>query len=213
MKKPRIDWLNHSLEFIVVIIGILIAFQLNQCSTDSQNNKTINTHLDQIKEETAFNKNSLSRSIKHSESNISKLDSTLLLISEQKDFDKINYFSLDLLNIGGAYIRKNAYQSLIESGDIRFMKNFKEKQKIIDLYEYYKWVESYDEIAIKLFHSDFYPYLKSNFDFHNANVQDKEVYLSKTFVNALSVYKRTSENKVQKYKDCIKEVENYLNKK
>jgi len=32
--KQRIDWLNHSLEFVVVIVGILIAFQLNKCSIE-----------------------------------------------------------------------------------------------------------------------------------------------------------------------------------
>ena len=47
-RKFRIDWLNHSLEFIVVLIGILIAFQLNQCSTDKQNKKTSDTHLEEI---------------------------------------------------------------------------------------------------------------------------------------------------------------------
>jgi len=45
--KQRIDWLNHGLEFVVVIVGILIAFQLNQCAID-KNQKKIKENFDFI---------------------------------------------------------------------------------------------------------------------------------------------------------------------
>ena len=54
--KKKIDWLNYSLEFFVVLIGILVAFQLNKCSANKEQSKTIETHLDQILVETKFNK-------------------------------------------------------------------------------------------------------------------------------------------------------------
>lgn len=66
-EKYHIDWLNHALEFIVVVIGILLAFQLNKCSDENKNKKIIKNHLYQIYEETILNKNYLAQSIEENE--------------------------------------------------------------------------------------------------------------------------------------------------
>lgn len=110
----------------------------------------------------------------------------------------------------GRIFRKNAYQNLVESGDIRFIKNFDTKQNIINLYEYYKWVESFDEISRNLYIQDYYPYLKNNFDLVAGNAQDKEAYQSQLFQNILASYSQTSKNKIQKYRDCLNEISRYL---
>jgi len=178
-KKVKIDWLNHSLEFFVVIIGILLAFQLNKCSTDGQQKKTVDIHLEQIKEETKQNKKSLELALELGEQNLSKLDTVFMLLYQENDYHKINLLSMELLNLGGSYLRKNAYQTLVESGDIRFIHKFKVKQKIINLYEYYKWVEAFDEISTTVHLQDYYPYVKNNFDLIGGKIQEEEIYQSK----------------------------------
>jgi hypothetical protein len=210
-RRTHIDWLNHGVEFLVVIIGILIAFQLNQYASERQQIKTVNTHLEQLKEETKFNKWSLESALTQGEINMAKFDTIFLLLNEGKDFERINLLTIDLLNLGGVYFRKNAYQNLVESGDIRFIHKFEIKENIINLYEYYKWVESFDEISRELYMQDFYPYLKNNFDLISARVQDENVYQTRLFKNILGAYRRTSENRIQKYRDCIKEIDDYLN--
>ncbi len=214
MSTPKkIDWLNHGLEFIVVIIGILIAFQLNKCSTENQQAKTINMHLSQIKEETEFNKYYFKKGIKHTQSNLATLDTIFMLIAEKRETPKIDQFSIRLLSMSGVYIRKNAYLNFIESGDIRFMKDFEQKQKIINLYEYYKWVESFNEISSNLYSTDYYPYLKNNFDLLGGTIQSDDVYFSTLFKNILSSYSYTSKNRLKRYEGCLKEIEKYLGEK
>jgi len=210
--KQRIDWLNHSLEFIVVIAGILIAFQLNQCSNEKNQKKIINTHLQQITEETELNKMMLENSIEYTEANNKRIDTIFSLIKGGEDYITINRLSLELLNLGGCYLRKNAYLSLTESGDIRFLKDFEKKEKIIDLYEYYKWVEGFDEISSELYFTDYYPYLNKNFDLINGKVQSEKIYTNKLYLNNLGAYQKTNVSRVNKYKDCLKEVEKYLSK-
>ena len=210
MKKREIDWLNHGLEFVVVIIGILLAFQLNECATDSAERKTVNNHLEEIQSETEYNANALRVSINQAESTISKLDSILVLIHEDSDYDLINKLSIDVLNLGGTYFRKNAFQNLIESGDIRFIEDFKTKQRIINLYEYYKWVESFDEISRTLYMEDYYPYIRNHFDLLSGTPQDESVYQNKLFKNIVGAYRRTSANRLQKYRDCQDEIQEFL---
>ncbi|WP_298369187.1 hypothetical protein [uncultured Lutibacter sp.] len=210
IKGHKIDWLNHSLEFVVVIVGILIAFQLNKCSFENEQSLTIDIHSKEIIKETNLNKTSFENAIKYDELNLMKMDTLFKLLENKNNFIKANHLSLELLNLGGVYIRKNAYKILIESGDIRFIRNYEEKQNIVNLYEYYKWVESFNEISMNLYTSDYYPYLKNNFDLVKGSIQKDEIYTSKEFMNILGAYYRTSQNRLQKYKDCLVEINKYL---
>jgi len=209
--KKRIDWLNHGLEFIVVIVGILIAFQLNQCSAEKNQKKTIKIHLEQIQKEAEHNKTVLESSKNFTEAGNKKIDSILHLINTNEKYDLVNWLSVQLLSISSPDLRKNAYISLTESGDIKFLKDFKKKQQIIDLYEFYKWVEASDEVSYMLYTKDFYPYLRDNFDLIYNEIQKESTYNNKLYLNILSSYKITNENKIAIYKECLKEVEKYLN--
>lgn len=209
--KKRPAWIAYALEFIVVIFGILLAFQLDRCSRENEQRKTIAIHLEQIRKETAFNKKTFERSIKLANQNLASLDTTLwLILSKEEDYKKIDSLSKSLLNMGWVYIRKNAYQNLLATGDIRFLNDFHSKQKIIDLYEYYKWVEAYDNTSNKLYDKDYFPYLKQHFDLVSNKIQEEEVYRSKLFINLLGAYKFTTQNRLEKYKDCLEEIEDYL---
>lgn len=208
--QKKIDWLNHGLEFIVVIVGILIAFQLNKYGTENEQAKTINIHLSQIRSETELNKKFFEDGIKNTQSNLTKLDTIFVLLTEKKETSRINQLSLELLNMSGVYIRKNAFLNFTESGDIRFIKDFDQKQKIINLYEYYKWVEAFNEVSMNLYSSDYYPYLKNNFDLVGGTLQSDDIYFSKVFKNILGSYYHTSKNRLERYKGCLKEMEAYL---
>lgn len=210
--KRKIDWLNHFLEFVVVVIGILLAFQLNTCSSNRKEAKTIQTHLEQIDEETRFNIRSIDRSIDLAELNKKKLDTIFQTIFSSKDLVKINRISIDLLNIGGVYLKKNAYSTIVQSGDIRFIKDLDKKQEIVALYEYYKWVENIDNLALDDFSDDYYPYIKEYFDIIGGIIQPEEVYVGKKFKNILGSYSHLLTMKLEKYKDCKKEMEKYLEK-
>lgn len=211
--RNKIDWLNHGLEFLVVLIGILIAFQLNNYATTKEQNKTIAIHLTQILEETEFNKKNFENGIAYAQSNLAKLDTIFRLFGEKGNNEKINSLSIELLNLGGVYIRKNAYLNLIESGDIKFMKDFEQKSKIIDLYEFYKWVESFNEISFNLYSSDYYPYIRDNFDLVGGTTQSDDIYEAKLFKNVLGAYYRTSKNKLEKYEECLSQIKEYLGEK
>lgn len=207
MKLAKVNWLNHFLEFLVVLIGILLAFQLNKCSIENSQDKIIKTHLIHIRQETEFNLDRIDGSIFLAETNLHKLDTLLQLINSKKDFQKINRISFDLLNIGSLFFKKNAYTSLIETGDIRFIRDLNKKQDIIGLYEYYKWVDSFEKLLANDYSNDYYPYLKENFDILNNKVQDETIYTSLKFQNILSAYKYHLGNKLKKYKDCKAEME------
>jgi len=192
--KRKIDWLNHALEFIVVLIGILIAFQLNKCADDRTTNKLIRNHLSYIEVECQENEKKLSESIAQIKQQISFCESLLSEISAAKNPVKIRDFSMKLLDLRNADLSSNAFEVLTQSGDIRFLKDYNMKRSIISMYDSFDSVEKINESIQKLYDNHFYPYLKSNFDLVNWNQIDmkskaeEERYYSKEFANTISTY-------------------------
>ncbi len=82
--KMKINWINHLIEFIVVIIGILVAFELDSISTENAEKRILEMHLIQINEETDFNKSNVKSAIDYGEINLKNSDSLLSLLTQNK---------------------------------------------------------------------------------------------------------------------------------
>lgn len=208
--KGKQHWAKYGLEFLTVLIGILIAFQLNEYATNRKQQKTLQNHFQYISEETHRNDRSLDRAIQNSNRSLSVVDTLISLVQNNGNVKKINELAFRALNFEGAYIQKNAYLTLTESGDIRFLNDFELKSKTVLLYEFYQWMASVEEIGFIAMREDYYPYMKENFDMLNAQVQAREVYFSRKFVNALALYRYAMTERLKKYKECKEQVRLYL---
>jgi len=209
----KIDWLNHILEFIVVIIGILIAFQLNTCRESSQEQHLVDQHLGNIIAETELNKGMIQYNIRNSEGTLKKVDSLLnRLKQDEKDVAKINALAMNLMAVDYTYIRKNAYNSLVETGDIRFIKSLELQNDIIGLYEYYSWIEGVGASTRATYAEQYFPFVVENLDLIDYKAQDISIYDNKLFKNYLSVYRYSVSYRLQKQKDGLEVIDSFLSK-
>jgi len=208
----KIDWLNHFLEFIVVVIGILLAFQLNTCREEQKEEKLVNEHIENIIKESQFNQGNLKSSIANTERKISVADTLLHAIVSNESLQKINGLSFQLLGEAPSYIKKTAYNSLKDSGDIRFISDFELKNDLITLYEYYEWAAGMDQAAFSTFEDYYYPYTIKNFDLISASVQEEPVYKAKEFKNIISGYYYILKAKRNQNKETLEKIESFLKK-
>ncbi len=209
-KKIRSNWVNYFVEFIIVVFGILIAFQLNNYAENKKNQKKINRHFDQIEQECKANKAQLETALRQAQRNNTLIDSAMSLINKSEDFNQVNIISLQLLNTVGANTRKNAYRNLVESGDIQLISNIRLSQSVIDLYEFFEDLSAFDQIAQQLLIQDYYGYLKNNFDLYSGKTKPDEIYTSQLFLNLLMAYKKSGLNQIKKYQSGIKEVNGFM---
>ncbi|MEL6811604.1 MAG: hypothetical protein AAFP76_09740 [Bacteroidota bacterium] len=204
-KTRKIDWLNHGLEFAVVVVGILIAFQLNTCREDSKEKALVNQHKSNVMDEVKFNLYNIENAITDLENTEKSIDTLLQTISAGKDTLGMNNLSMQILNIRGAYIKRNAYTSFVESGDIRLEENFDFRDRLISLYEYYNWADGYRDAANEFFFDTAFPYMIDNFDMVTMQPQGRDTYDSRKYMNALSSYKYQLIAMTLKYKE-VKEL-------
>ena len=207
---PGIDWRNHLIELFVVLLGILIAFQLNTCASQQKQRQNIRTHFGYILAETESNRIQLLDAIQHTQLQLKLVDSLADAISQKKNPFLVHQLSFKLLNLQGADIRQHAFQTLAQSGDIRFIEDYSVKNRIIVLYENYDLVEDTDQIALDLYNQHFYPYLKNHFDLANWKPQPDSVYFSLEYANVISTYYYLLGSKIRSYQGCLDVVESYL---
>ncbi|MEP2937573.1 MAG: DUF6090 family protein [Gilvibacter sp.] len=206
----KIDWLNHGLEFVMVVVGILIAFQLNTCSEEKKNDVIVNQHISNVLSESAFNLKMIDDIIVQTEDSQKNLSKLLQLIAQEKSWDTINNLTLRQLNYSGVYLKDNAYNSLIQSGDIRLVNDFELKNDIINLYEYYKWTQSFDLINGEVFAGYFLPYVMNEFDMFQLQTQDASIYTDQRFKNALGSMSYQMNARLAKYKETKTIIETFL---
>ena len=117
---------------------------------------------------------------------------------------------MELMSLDYMYLKKNAYNSLVETGDIRFMDNSQLQKDIISLYEYYTWLEGLDTSTRTSYLENYLPYATKNFDLIHYQAQAAEVYTNKLFRNYLSVYRYSLRYRQQKQEDLLAIVDEFL---
>lgn len=212
MGKRKIDWLNHLLEFAVVVVGILLAFQLNTCSENKKEDTLVSSHISKVVEETKFNKDRVLNIQKSSENMIAMIDTLSLAIEQPERLEKQHFLTFKLMNLEYLYLKKNAYNSMVTTGDIRFVENVDLQNDVISLYEYYVWAEGYDLMARNVFTDYYFPYMMNNVDMKGGKMQDLAVYQSKEFKNILSSYRYSILGRLERQKELEKNIDQFLEK-
>lgn len=208
----KIDWLNHFLEFIVVVIGILLAFQLNTCSENKKEATLIQQHITNIVEESEFNDSRMERSIEATQKSLETINSLFKLADDDKNTAAISEKVYELLRFEASYFKTTAFSSLKESGDIRFMQNFQLRDDIITLYEYYNWATGLDEAIADTYSTYFYPFVMKNMDMSAGLNQDPVIFKTIEFKNAITAYKYILQTRLAQNKDTQEKINSFLEK-
>ena len=132
------------------------------------------------------------------------------LISNDGDLQEIHRLTSSIVNYQYVYLKKNAYLTLTESGDIRYIKNYQLKTNTIRMYEYYDWTKTIEENAGDVLTEEYFPYVRKNMDLLHDRVQPRAVYFNREFVNTIVSYRYAVAFLQVKYNDCLQEMDDYL---
>jgi len=209
--KPKIDWPNHLISFVLVVLSILMAFQLEKCSDDRREDKLVEAHMDEIVAETRYNKRNLVNLIDKLKGDQLQLDTLLRLIhDESEDIRRINGLVFKMMNVGGLYLKKNAYASFTESGDIRFVDDFGKKTDLVQLYEYYKLAEVQNTLLVESFNERYFKHVSEKLDLYRAQPQPIENYRDRVFINSISSYRYFLSSCLGTYKRCLGYMDGFI---
>ena len=113
-------------EILLVVIGILIALQINNWNENNQEEKKQTYYLQSLKSDLQANDAELERVIKYSQRTISLADSLLRLSEKSLENIELKGLTTQILNAGNYSIFKNkstTVRELMATGDLKLIKS------------------------------------------------------------------------------------------
>ncbi len=197
-----INWLNHFIELMVVILGVTIAFMLNSWKESRDISKSENEYLQSIVNDLNADIVFLDTLSILTQSNLASLDS-LLDVIQSNDFSNdslIRSYHFHFQSQSDFLTRNVTYLSMLNSGKLEIIQDFKLKMSIIQLYQ-----SDYDHLNLieknynELMRNHVIPYAAENFVYNVPMVENKEYFTSNKFIGMVYSIRYSVEYKMDLY--------------
>ena len=209
----KFDWQNHLVNFVLIVFSILLAFQLERCSGDRREQRLVNAHLKEIVEETRFNLDSHRETIEGQRRQLGHLDSLLVLIRQSEDSARINPAVMQAMNMSLPFTKTTAYNTFIQTGDIRYLQDFDVKSELITLYEFYDIARIYSDLMVENYDNGFFSHIKENLDIVGQEPQTLEAYTDRGFVNSIASIRYFVHNSIAMLEQDVERMEAFIEKR
>lgn len=185
-KKSSIK--EYIIEFVIVILGITIAFWLSNLSEIRKENRLEDVYLQQLHDDLITDINVLDRGLKASERKIEFLQTGMgyILSMERKKLsaDSVASIALTLGNFVFFFTPTNdTYLTLQQSGDLKIIKSMVLKKKLVTLYKYYELIRLEQSNFSEALDDNFFPKMYSSFDLIRNMVVDPTYFKSMLCIN------------------------------
>ena len=176
-------------EIIIVVVGILLALYLNnwnQKMTDkkletqyyqSMNNQ-LNEDLDIILGEINYNQNYLNQFF---------YAKNLILLNDKCKIDTLGSIAVNMVRFSDFRRKSNIYQTLINSGEIIKINNYKITEKLQSLEETYTYINRLEENHSSIILSQIIPDIRQRIQFDPLKVENPESLFEYQFQNNFDI--------------------------
>jgi hypothetical protein len=199
-KKLKIDWKSKLIDLLIVVIGITIAFQLNNLNESNKSKTKEKDYLKSFYEENRDNESNLSLALEFALKTKNDIDSLKqILLSKDYQDDRIKNLSASMMALSDFNPSLITMENITASGDFELISNFEYREKLIDTYNFYQTTSQLEGIL-----SDYVNQYITPFFFENVRFSDftslKENFIKKSeFENIVIGYDALLTQKIKGY--------------
>lgn len=208
-RKLKIDWNSKFIDLLIVIVGITIAFQLNNLNESNKSKTKEKDYLKSFYEENRDNESSLSLASEFAIKTKNDIDSLkLILLSKDYGDDRIKSLAASMMVLSDFSPSLITMENITSSGDFDLISNFEYREKLIDTYNAYQATSQFEGIL-----SDYVNQYVTPFFFENVRFSDftslKENFINKSeFENIVIGYDALLTQKLKGYEVNMKKLKN-----
>jgi len=163
-KKTKLRWSNYLIELFIVIIGISIAFWLNNMATQSKEKQEKVAYLKDIRNDLKTDSIRLSNNIQNNKIKSQKLVKSLDLIKESAPIDSVLINIIEIGNYDFFTPDNFTLSSLIQSGDLKLINSDKTKRELLRLLRIYESIDNIQKNLLQALDDNYFPMLLSKVD-------------------------------------------------
>lgn len=189
-------------EIILVVVGILIAFQLNNWSQRRNNEKLELKYYEMIREQLLEDKEAILGEVSYNDNHLNhfQLAKDLILAADDKEVDNLGKIVLEMSNYSDFRRKSNVYQTLVNSGEIKLITNRQLVQTLQELEETYSYINRLEETHLNAILTLVIPEVKSTVQIDPFVVQDTTALYNYKFLNNFSLLIQLMKEKNELYK-------------
>jgi hypothetical protein len=206
----NINWFDHFLNFVAVILGVLLAFQIGSLTETFKEKQELKEILQSFiqdieRNQETFNDFQIPENKKQSDA-----IGELLAILVDNQLDSLNDQLSVAFNVQNYSPISSTHLSVTSSGKIGLIKDFEVKKAISKYYNILaKESIKKGEIQVEFLLKEIIPWMIENTTFLDLELEDVAEDIK--FANRLVIYKSLIDNKIEQYKLISKDSEELKN--
>lgn len=196
---------NKAIDLLIVIVGVTIAFQLNNLKQWSDQKSLEQFYLESLVTDIDKDINSINRILSELQS-----DSTLTNIclskhkSETISMDTLSYTVISILSFETFnYRNDNTYSTLINSHGLSIFKNKNTRNLISEYYKCYKSIDRFEYVYTEFLLNDFHPYFTPYVEYATGKINNPAILNDARTNNSLLIAGGQLNDGLATYKNAL----------
>lgn len=199
-------------EILLVVIGILIALQINEWDVSKSRDAMVKQYYQNMKEQLTADRNELTDSIDYSNVYLEQYKQADQIISSQakSETDTLGRISLSLLKWSDFRRKSSVYQTLVNTGDIKLITNQEILRSLEELETDYIYIERLESIHADAALNAVLPNVMLAVQISPFEVKNPDLLFSYSFHNTFPLFIGLIEEKDGVYQDAITQIDALL---
>ena len=196
-------------EILLVVIGILIALQINNWNENKIKRSSELTYYSNIKNRLLDDKKLIQSQINYNSryDNQFKYANEIIEINDRTKIDTLGKIAINLTYYSDFDGRDNIYESMVNSGEIKLVKNNEIIEGIRELEEDYLYINRIEKIHYDAMITYVIPNIYPNIKFSTGEVKNPDVVYRFEFQNLILSLLGIMKEKDQKYNSTIEHID------
>ncbi len=185
----KYDWKKLFFELIVVFLGVMAAFLLNNWQMERQDNILEQKYLKDFRQDLTDNITMLKESIKTDSSWIIQVKPKLISIQNGTiSVDSANTLVKQIVHISRTVFKTGTYKNITNSGKLNIINDFILRKHIVDYYISVSEEKLIDDYFYQYFNDFVMPFIFSNFSILKGKINDPRIIRTNRFANVVAGY-------------------------
>lgn len=210
-RKTKIRWSNHLIELLIVIIGISIAFWLNNMAIKRKNTGEKIIYLTDIRNDLRTDSLRLFNNVRNNEIKSEKLRHALVLIKESAPIDSVLVNIIEIGNYDFFNPDNFTLTSLLQSGDLKLIDSDEIKKELLRLLKIYESIDNMQKNFLQALDDNYFPMLLTKVDMIEFETIDPDYFYGIEMKNYCAYTLNETSQHIRTYEYAQKQVEKVKN--
>lgn len=211
MKKIKLrinkEWKSKLIDLIIVIVGISIAFQLNNWNETSKLDTEAKTYINSFYEENMLNETSLISALEFTESTKKNIDTLKqLLLSKKYNDERVKAFTASMMGLANYSPSITTMENIIASGEFELIKEVELRKQIISTYNTYSTTLILENLLSDYVNKYITPFFFENIRFSDFSSIHTDFIKEPLFENIVFGYDVLLGQQIKGYQNNLEEI-------